>query len=208
MLSDSLRASLITATLLYEQSLDQAASYLAARGIDRDAATGHHLGFVAEPHPGHERFRGMLSIPYVTPAGPVAIKFRRIQGEDGPKYDGPSQKARLYNARVCADGGDVVAICEGELDALVCSSVVGVPAVGSPGTTWLEHWSRCFGDFDRVVVIADHDAKEDGSDPGLKHAKKVAGLVHGELVLPPGGMDLGEWVQQDGPEAVRKAMGL
>ena len=76
-LSRSQMESLQTAAERYHESLDQRLlSYLAARGIDQDAATGHRLGLVVDPVVGHEAYRGMLSIPYVTPEGVVALKFR------------------------------------------------------------------------------------------------------------------------------------
>jgi putative DNA primase/helicase len=151
----------------------------------------------------------MLSIPYLTFHGTVAMKFRRVEG-DGPKYDSPpGQKARLFNAKALSEGGDLAIVCEGELDAVMAQGALGVPAVASPGTNWMDHWSRCFGDFDRVVVIADHDAKEDGSDPGMKHAQKVQKAIPGaELVLPPPGLDLTDWVAQNGVDEVRRAVGL
>lgn len=209
MLSPSLKASLNEAAARYSRDVAGAASYLAGRGLDEAAARSHHLGFVAEPVVGHERFEGMLAIPYMTPLGCVAMKFRRIDGED-PKYDSPSgQKARLYNAQTLGEGGPVALICEGELDAVAAEAHLGVPAVGSPGTTWLDHWSRCFGDFDRVVVVADHDAKDDGSDPGLKHAQKVRKSIEGaDLVTPPAGLDLTDWINVHGVEAVRGGLGL
>lgn len=208
-LSRSQRDSLERATAMYQANVDQAASYLVGRGIDQAGATSHRLGVVCEPAlPDHERFVGWLAIPYLSAGGVVAIKFRRLVDGPGPKYDAPSgQKARLYNSRVLADGGAVVAVCEGELDALVCTSVVGVPAVGTPGTTWLEHFPRCFGDYDRVVVVADHDIKEDGSTPGQKHARKVKDSIPGAgLVTPPPGLDLGEWVLEYGAGTVRRAI--
>jgi DNA primase len=143
------------------------------------------------------------------------FKFRCVsehdcKAENCQRYDSPSgQTARLYNARALAQGGDVALVCEGEFDTLIALSQLGVPAVGTPGTTWREHWSRCFSDFDRVVVIADHDAKPDGSDPGLKHAKNVKDKIPGaELALPPAGYDLGEWIAAEGSEVVREALGL
>lgn len=153
----------------------------------------------------------MLSIPYVAHNGDVlAMKFRRIDDSEGPKYDSPpSQKARLFNARSLAEGGAYAVICEGELDAIAGWSIGISHIVSTPGTTWLDHWPRCFADFDRVLVVADHDAKEDGSDPGLKHAQKVKKTIEGaELVLPPAGLDLTDWIQRDGREAVLEAMGL
>ena len=197
---------------MYAQNVDQAADFLASRGLSREQATGARLGKVCEPYSAdHQRFVGMLSIPYVTPAGVIALKFRQLDPERTPKYDAPSgQHVRLYNVAALHSTGDTVAICEGELDALVMTHVVGVPAVGVPGASnWQDHWERCFADFDRVLVVADHDAKADGSDPGVRHAKKVVKAVRGgQLVLPPAGHDLTEWVQAEGVEVVRDACGV
>lgn len=195
----------------YHEALDETTlSYLAERGIDLDAVTGHRLGKVSEPATGHERFEGMLSIPYVSGTGDViAFKFRRMD-DQLPKYDSPSgQKAHLFNARCLISGGDTALVCEGELDTIVASSWFEVPAVGTPGTTWLDHWSRCLSDFDRVLIVRDHDVKEDGSDPGKKHAEKVQKQIEGaEIVTPPPGHDLTSWVLAEGGEAVAERLGL
>lgn len=203
------RSSLATTVERYHAAVGQAASYLMGRGIGESEAVGWRLGYVDDPAPGHERFVGCVAIPYLTPAGPVAIKFRRIDGTE-PKYDAPGGQAlRLFNAQSLATGGDVALVCEGEFDAILGQARLEVPAVGVPGTNWKEHWGRCFGDFDRVVVIGDHDAKEDGSDPGAAHAKKVQSKISGaELVLPPAGKDLTEWILDDGVDAVKEAVGL
>jgi hypothetical protein len=208
LLAESQRRSLAEATQRYAAAVDQAAAYLVGRGIGREAAIGSHLGFVADPVPGHERFAGMLSIPYLTVSGPVAIKFRRLQGE-GQKYDGPAgQHRRLYNARACSKGGPVVAICEGELDAVCVESNLGIPAVAAPGVHWADHWSRCFADFDRIVVFADNDLHEDGSNPGKKHGEKLARTLSAEMVLPPVGCDVSDWIALEGADVVREAAGL
>lgn len=204
--------SLEAATMTYERNVDDLASYLQGRGIGREAACAQRLGHVCEPAPGHERFVGMMSIPFLTPGGVMAMKFRRIDDSDGPKYDGPSgQSARLFNAGLLAHtDSDTVLICEGELDAVVGTHALGVPSVGRPGGgTWLEHWGRCFADFDRILIVADNDDKEDGSNPGLKSAKKVQSMIpESQLVLPPLGLDLGEWVLESGVDEVRRAIGL
>lgn len=207
MLSPSLRSSLEKATATFAANVDHLASFLTPRGIDRAVAVAFRLGFVSDEIPGYERFVGMMSVPYVTPGGVVAVKFRRLNG-DLPKYDAPSgQHARLYNVAAFQAPGDVIAICEGELDAVVCTSVVGVPAVGTPGTTFLEHWPRCFADHARVLIVADNDEKDDGSNPGLKHAKSVQkSIPNSQIIMPPTGCDLGEWVLRDGADVVRKAM--
>lgn len=203
--AQSQRASLTARATKYAASVDLAASYLAARGIDRLDAISSLLGVVSEPEPMDERFAGMLCIPYVTAKKDViALKFRRM--DDGtPKYDSPAgQKQHLYNARALVAGGDVAAILEGELACIIAEKVLGIPCVGTPGTQWLPHWSRCFSDFERVLVIADNDLKDDGSNPGRKHAEKLVKQVpNAELVLPPAGTDFDEWVLADGADTVR-----
>lgn len=194
-----------------EANLYEAADFLQSRGIGEGIAREARLGVVGSDLPAaFDRFRGMLCLGYVTPAGVIALKFRQLEPERTPKYDAPSgQHVRLYNVAALHTHGDTVAICEGELDALVMTHVVGIPAVGVPGASnWQDHWARCFADFDRVLVIADHDAKADGTDPGVRHAKKVVKAVRGgQLVLPPAGHDLTEWVQRDGVDAVKEACG-
>jgi DNA primase len=216
MLSASQRNSLELATARYEQNVERAGSYLQGRGIGREAALAARLGFVSDPISGHERFEGWLSIPYCTPGGVVAMKFRRL-GEGTPKYDGPGgQKLRLYNAGLLANTtGEVVVIVEGELDAIIGTRVVGVPTVGTWGTNWLDHHPRCFADFARVLVVADHDEPKvvkEGEKPvqvGVRQAKKIAATIpHSEVIMPPLGLDLTDWVLQAGADEVRKAMGL
>jgi hypothetical protein len=215
LLSPSLKASLTEATERYAANVHLAASYLEGRGIGESAALSSRLGVVCDAIPGHERFAGWLSIPYVTDAGTVAMKFRCIEAHDCKavgcqRYDAPAgQKTRLYNARVCAEGGDIGAVVEGEFKAIVCTDVLGIPAVSTNAGTWLDHWPRAMANFDRVLVIADNDFHEDGSNPGRKHAEKVQKTISGaELALPPLGVQLDDWVLRDGAEGVRKAIGL
>jgi len=212
-LSESQRASLQTAAERYHESINsQLASYLLARGIDKDAARGELLGLVAEPVPGHEQFTGMLSIPYVTPAGVVAIKFRCVQDHDckdfsHPKYNAPSgQKPRLYGVRNLFTDQTHIAICEGELDAVVMTHAAGIPAVGvAGGDAWQDHMPRCFADFEKVFIVMDHDVKEDGSNPGARFARRIAESLDGGVVIrPPAGLDVTEWQLRDGADAIRE----
>ena len=67
-----------------------AEDYLRKRGLS-EGIQQFKLGYVDVVAPGHEeRFRGTLSIPYFTPSGVVAYKFRRLASDDLPKYDSPS----------------------------------------------------------------------------------------------------------------------
>lgn len=179
--------------------------------MSAEVATSSLCGVVSDPEQGHERFVGWLSLPYVTAAGVVAIKFRNLDPESDRRWDAPAgSKIRLYGASDLADGGEVAVIVEGEMKRLVAKSFMpDVSVVGTWGTNWFDHWSRCFGDYDRVVVVADNDLRPDGSNPGRKHAEKVVKNVPGaELVLPPEGVQMDEWLLRDGVEVVRAAMSI
>lgn len=201
-----------TATAAYEQQITSAlASYLVARGIDKGAATGARLGLCDEPMIGHESFAGRLAIPYVTPAGVVAIRFRDLTGRSSAKYLGlPNVPTRLYNARVLADPIQTVVVCEGELDALVMSARVGVPAVGVPGiSNWKEHYQRCFADVTQVFVCFDNDASGDDTNRGQDAARVVTSKLPGAtIIVPPEGRDVSEWFVEEGADAIRKTLGL
>lgn len=215
-LASTSRRALGQATRAYAANVAQAKDFLLGRGISGAMAGEAHLGYVYEPQPGHERFRGMLAIPYITASGPIAIRFRCLCGGDckalgHEKYDSPAgQPTRLYNSGVVATTHATTAlICEGELDAVVAQGLFGLPALAAPGTQWKEHWSRCFADFERVIIVADNDRRDDGSNPGLKHAKNVRELIPmSEIAEPPLGMDLTEWIQSAGVETVRTELDL
>jgi hypothetical protein len=214
--SSELQRSLAQVAKAYEAQLDEATvSYLAARSVSESAARTFHLGLVTDPAPGHDMFVGRLSIPYVTPMGARTIKFRCLEdhdcGEVGcPKYLGlAGAKPRMFNAMALIEGPPVVAVCEGELDAIVCSSRL-VPAVGIPGvSSWLPHFPRMFAGTPRVLVLVDNDEKLDGRNPGRELAERVARDVEqAEVIPPPKGLDLTEWIQAEGLDAVRKGIGL
>src|SRR5690554_7306712 len=66
-LSDVQKKCLETATSQYRESLpgSPAEEYLASRGFqpDNTAVGKFRLGYVADPLPGHEMYRGVLAIP-------------------------------------------------------------------------------------------------------------------------------------------------
>jgi DNA primase len=84
--------------LKYQQHVNLAEEYLAKRGLSLQDVERFKLGVVAEPIVGHEIYKGRLSIPYITEAGVVDIRFRSINGEE-PKYLGiPGATTHLYSA--------------------------------------------------------------------------------------------------------------
>lgn len=189
----------------YHESMpgSPAEEYLSKRGLTAGIEQ-FKLGYVSTVAPGHEdRFRGTLSIPYLTPSGVVAWKFRRLVNDDLPKYDSPSgQRQHLYNVPALRQSVSWILIVEGELDA-VAASIAGFPAVASPGVNgWKPHFTRCFDGFSKVVVVTDNDQKE-GSDrnPGDEFGKFLVENVPNAIrVSLPAGQDCNSTIQTYGAE--------
>jgi len=198
---------LLEAAQRYAQAISpEVLDVLAARGISELVAAKFQLGTVTDPLNGHEMHEGWLSIPYITASGScVGFKFRRI--DDGkPKYGSPTgQKAHLYNVCDITIDSPHIVVCEGELDAVVTSGVLGIPAVGVPGVAaWKPHFPKLFNGYETIYVVGDNDIKEDGSNPGAEFAKRVANEVMNSVIvtLPPG-MDINDYYLAHGADATR-----
>lgn len=153
---------------------------------------------------------GWLSIPYMTALGLcVGYKFRRL--DDGkPKYGSPTgQKAHLYNVTDITIPSSRIVICEGELDTVIVSGVLGIPAVGVPGVAaWKEHFTKLFAGYDTVYIVGDHDVKEDGSNPGAEFSRRVNGeVLNGQIVSLPPNMDINEYYLTYGEEETKNLLG-
>ena len=195
----------------YSQSIDEATlGYLEGRGISKQVAEQFMLGTVVDPASGHEQFEGWLSIPYITALGmAVSVKFRRL--DDGkPKYGQPTgQKLHLYNvADVAVDSSHIV-VTEGELDAVIISGILRIPAVGVPGVAaWKPYYAKLMTGFDTVYVVGDNDLKEDGTNPGAEFSKRVASeIINSHIVQLPLGMDINEFYLQHGPTELSTLLG-
>lgn len=111
----------------------------------------------------------------------------------------------LFNVRDLHKSDPWVAVCEGELDTVVMSGVVGVPAVGIPGVdhwnTNKNAWARLLQDYENVFVVMDPDAS------GQKIVGEIARLVENPVVinLPA---DVNDTVNEHGPDWVLNKMGL
>ena len=202
------------ATSAYEEGMlpsSPAVEYLEGRGIVESARLIARLGCVTNDNvqPGHEPFVGHLSIPYITPSGVVALKFRRLDGGQ-PKYTAPlGQRVRMYNVMALQERGDTIVICEGELDAIVLG-MADVKAVAVAGVTqWKPHFPRMLRGFSNVIVVADNDKKDDGSNPGQDLAHRIVeSIPRARNVLLPDGMDVNEYYLAAGPEALRTRLGI
>lgn len=211
MLLTEQKKSLLEAVTHYSNHLsEEALGYLDARGISSQIAQQFSLGTIVGPINGHEAFTGWLCIPYFTALGDVTIvKFRRL--DDGkPKYGQPvGQKTHLFNVSDTLADSPRIVICEGELDAIVISGVLGIPAVGVPGVaSWKNYYAKLFNGFDTVYIAGDNDIKEDGSNPGAEFARRVSGdLTNGQIVQLPAGMDINDFYLQNGKEKLANLLG-
>lgn len=207
-LSLAQKQSLDEAVTAYQSMIDGAAPYLVTRGISKEAAVTRRLGYVAPGNAlvGHEQYEGRLVIPYLTPTGVVDIRFRSTDPlSEAPKYMGrPGVETTMYGVLAFQIESPYIAVCEGELDALVLQEMVGIPAVGVPGAnSWKPYYWRAFEDYDRVFVFAD------GDQAGRDFAKKVASSVDTTVVIQmPEGHDVNSMYVAEGADALRKRAGL
>lgn len=212
MLNESQKKLLTETAQRYAQSLTpQAQSYLSERGITQEVANTFLLGSVVDPAAGHEHATGRISIPYITPTGVVGLKFRSIDNETKPKYIYPTgQKVGLFNVLDLHRNSSVIAICEGEIDTIILSGCVGIPAVGIAGVSqWKNHFPRLFEPYSQIYVLADNDQKEDGRNPGQELAKRIKEDLDKAIVVQlEANMDVNDTYLQHGKEWFYDRLGL
>lgn len=170
----------------YAGSISLADDYLRSRGIPLEVARLARLGVVEHPEVGHELFRGRLSIPYITKSGVVDLRFRSLNPAVEPKYMGMTgAETKMYNVLDVDRAGDSICVCEGELDTLTISSMVGWACVGVPGAnSWKKHYTRLLADFERVFVFAD------GDQAGTDFARSLARELPVTIIQMPDGEDV------------------
>lgn len=215
-LSKSQKAYLKEATVRYHESLpgSLADEHLAERGLRGATVAGEvdkfRLGFVADPLPGHEMYRGMLSIPYLRRAhdgewSVVSLRFRCLLDHDHHGHGKYNTEAgdtpRLFNTLALITSDDTIAITEGEIDAIT-AQVCGIPAVGVPGVqSWKPHFLDPFLGYERVYILSD------GDDPGRQFARAVAQQLPNAKIIPsPEGMDVNKIIVTHGPSAIKELL--
>ena len=208
LLSAERRKLLLEAARSYRQSLpgSPGESHLRDRGLD-SPKNRFGLGFVENPAVGHERFAGMLAIPYVKNKDLIVqIRFRCIL--DGCEHHGHGKyntetgdTGHLYNTLSLQVNPDVVVVCEGEMDA-IASEFAGVRAVGVPGAnSWKKAWRRILAPVPTVIVVGD------GDEPGRMFTKQVQnGLPGSRAVELPDGTDINSLVVDKGPEYLKEIL--
>lgn len=195
-LSSTQKEFLAEASQRYSLSLpgSPADEHLASRGLSRKYQDLFSLGYVEDPLPGHEMYRGMLAIPYLRPGGLVAsIRFRCIEDHEHQfhgKYNTvPGDRPRMYNTQDLVTSQDVIAICEGEIDTIT-AHLCGIPAVGIPGVQlWKKHFREPFLGYESVFIFAD------GDEPGRNFAASLKkDLPNGKVIPMPPGEDVNSFV--------------
>ncbi|MCA4761920.1 toprim domain-containing protein [Mycobacterium avium subsp. hominissuis] len=209
-LTDSQRTFLKEATSRYHQSLPGSLGeeYLETRGLTspsiREQVAKFRLGYVVDPLPGHEIYKGMLAIPYLRWSqehgwAVVSIRYRRIaDSEGGGKYlTQAGDRPRLYNTLALLKNTSKIAITEGEIDAIT-AQVCGIPTVGVPGSqAWRDHFREPFLGYRDVFILAD------GDEAGLQFAHNVAKTLFNAKVIPmPTGHDVNSLVIEQGKQAL------
>ncbi|AVP41903.1 DNA primase [Mycobacterium phage Jsquared] len=203
-LSESQRTYLWEATSRYRESLpgSPAAEYLESRGLLDRLVLPFGLGFVDDPLPGHEMYRGCLAIPYMRWSpwrgwSVSSIRFRRL--DDGkPKYMTiAGDKPRLFNTVALTRYSRDMAITEGEIDAIT-AELAGLPTVGVPGAQmWKPHFRELFLGYRNVNILAD------GDEPGMEFARSVAKTLPNARIIPmPDGEDVNSLVTSQGKSAL------
>lgn len=164
-LSTSQKEMLEEAVASYQEHMTpEAASYLLKRGIGRDEALAFRLGVVVDPAPGHEKYRGMLAIPYLGRDGqPLTVRFRCMVEHNHRDYFHGKYNTikddipRMFNIGAIHRAGEEIHVCEGELDAIILNKL-GLPAVAIPGANmWFGRHRRMLAGFNRVWVWSDPD---------------------------------------------------
>lgn len=202
-LSGDQRAQLEKATAKYEASMtSEALGYLAARGFNEEVVREWRLGYVQEPEHGHELAAGRISIPFCTPGGVVALRFRAI-GESETKYIQPAgSSTHLFGMHNMHKSSDVMVITEGEFDC-ISMSMCGVPAIGLTGVSaWKKFYRRLFMDFEKVFIVMDPDKA------GRQAAEKLRSELNNGVIIDLEVGDVNEAFLQKGPEFVRERLGL
>lgn len=203
-LSKSQRELLARAVSRYEESLDEVLPYLEARGIQEETARMFRLGFVREPETGHEPYVGKLAIPYLTPAGPIDIRFRSLGDDSGPKYmSRPGASTHIFNIMALNTEAPFLTVCEGELDTVVATQA-GFTAVGLPGANnWKPFYARVLADWEKIVLFCD------GDNAGREMAKNLSRELDNVVaVFMPDGQDVNDVFMSEGADGLRKRAGV
>ncbi|MFD0374695.1 toprim domain-containing protein [Streptomyces sp. NPDC127112] len=195
-------------TDLLSESGSSALDWLAERMIDPEGTARRFvLGYVDNPLPGHEQYRGCIAIPYINAAGTVVkMRFRTLSVSASCKYlDMAGGKPLPYNLSAVTAYSPYMCISEGEFDAQ-SAEIAGMPCVGLPGAeAWRPEWRRFFMQYRTVYML------QDGDEAGERLAHTIAKDVPQLRAIPMGATkqdDVNKYLVDNGPEALREKVGV
>lgn len=216
------------ATKRYKASLPGSLGeeYLVSRNLltpeSQAALSRFQIGYVDDPLPGHEWYRGWLAIPYLRFApgredeemrgwSVAGMKFRCLENHVGSCGENNHDKYRghtgagthIFNTLDLQSSDDEITICEGEIDAIT-AHLCGIPAIGVPGVqNWKDHYFRLLKGYKKIWMFADGDSYGEGL------AKKIADRMGDRLsvIKMPDGEDVNSMVGKYGKAALLKGMG-
>lgn len=210
-LSPQQRSAAEDATRAYEEAMPiDVIDWLDNRGIGFSEISKYRLGYVDEPHPGHEGKRNKLAIPYLDrDSKALVIRFRCLDEVGDPNHSCKAAKhgkyvtvsgehARTYNISAVHQADDEIHIAEGELDTIILNKV-GLPAIGLPGATnWGSRHRRMLAGFSKIYVWGDPD------EAGGQMVNAITqGMRQARGVRMRSG-DVTDSFQQGGAEALRE----
>ena len=112
-------------------------------------------------------------------------------------------ETKLYNVLDIEKAGEWIGVCEGELDTLTLSSMVGIPCVGVPGAnSWKKHYTRLLADFERIFVFTD------GDQPGKEFGSALTRELPVTIISMEDGEDVNSTYVKHGADYIREKMGL
>lgn len=173
------------------------------RGLSRETIETFRLGFVDDPCPTDETYKGRIAIPYLTQTGIVTATFRAIMDESSPKYlKLPGNRGAFFNASAFDSDADYICVIEGEIDTMTCHQAE-INATGLPGATqWKDWMALAFNEYTWVIVPHDDD------EAGAKFAEAVcADVDHAHPVAMTGG-DINEFYLRNGASALKRHIGV
>lgn len=181
----------------------QAVEWLERRKISTQTADTFRLGVVTDPSPGHERFRGMLSIPYLDKDGiALTVRFRCIEDHDhrehfhGKYMSIPEDRPRMFNIGAVHRAENEIHVTEGEFDAMILSQL-GLHAVGIPGSQgFAGHHRRMLAGFSRIWVWGDPD------DAGADFTNGITRRLRSAKGVKLPGTDVNDTYLQGGATAI------
>jgi len=176
------------------------------RGLSIDILRFFQIGFCGKPEPGDDMYRGMISIPFVTVTGVVAIQFRQphVVPKGGKRFLNRGSTQRIYNPMVLLEPHRTVYLCEGPVDTMTVAEL-DLPSFGIAGVdNWLPKFARALRNR-RVVVLADGD---DERGQGKNFAARVATDVDECATILFEGEDVNSYAVKYGLDALREKIEL